>query len=111
MSFMFELCSGLTSLDLTFFDTTNVTDMVSMFYGCSSLSKLALSSSFFNSTSLTTYDFSSLIVWTDTDSLANFVSVLPTITTAKTIKLSTNTKNALTDEQKTTITTKGWTIG
>ena len=110
MSWMFFRCSKLTSLNLSSFDTTKVTDMSCMFVRCSSLSKLTLSSSFFNSTRVTTYDFSTLTAWTDTDSLANFVSVLPTITTTKTISLSTNTQNALTDEQKTTITTKGWTI-
>ena len=110
MSYMFKGCSRLTSLDLSSFNTTNVKYMSYMFKDCSRLTSLDLTSSFFNSTSLTTYDFSGLTAWTDADSLANFVSVLPTITTAKTIKLSTNTKNALTDEQKTTITTKGWTI-
>ena len=110
MNMMFYLCSRLTSLDLSSFDTSKVTNMKDMFYCCSKLSKLSLSSSFFNSTALTAYDFSELSSWTDTDSLANLVSVLPTITTAKTIKLNTKTKAALTDEQKTTITTKGWTI-
>lgn len=39
------------------------------------------------------------------------MEALPTITAAKTIKLSANTKAALTDEQKETIATaKGWTI-
>ena len=111
MSWMFSSCNNLTSLNLSSFDTTNVTSMGWMFFGCYSLHKLTLSSSFFNSTSLTTYDFSKLTGWTDTDSLANLVSVLPTITTAKAIKLSDNTKAALTEEQKTTITTRGWTIG
>ena len=121
MSGMFGGCSGLTSLDLTSFDTTNVTDMSYMFddcssiWGmfdrCSSLTKLTVSSSFFNSTSLTSYNFSSLTAWTDTESLANFVSVLPTITTTKTLQLSSNTKSALTEDQISTITTtKGWTI-
>ena len=110
MNMMFYLCSRLTSLDLSSFDTSKVTNMKDMFYCCSKLSKLSLSSSFFNSTALTAYDFSELSSWTDTDSLANLVSVLPTITTAKTIKLNTKTKAALTDDQKTTITTKGWTI-
>ena len=35
-SFLFEGCSGLTSLDVSGFDTSNVTNMVDMFYGCSS---------------------------------------------------------------------------
>ena len=42
MSFMFYGCSALTSLDLTSFNTANVTDMSYMFYGCSALKSLDL---------------------------------------------------------------------
>ena len=41
---MFYGCSSLASLDLSSFDTSSVTDMVGMFEGCSSLSSLDLSS-------------------------------------------------------------------
>ena len=44
MSGMFGECPGLTSLDLSTFNTCNVTDMSYMFYGCSSLSSVNLSS-------------------------------------------------------------------
>ena len=107
---MFGNCTSLTSLDLSNFDTSNVVRIYDMFKNCTSLNKLTLSSKFFNSSSLTTYDFSGASNWTDTDSLATLVEALPTITTSKTIKLATKTKAALTDEQKTTISTKGWTI-
>ena len=40
---MFFGCSGLTSLDLSHFNTQNVTDMGSMFSGCSGLTSLDLS--------------------------------------------------------------------
>ena len=40
---MFYGCSGLTSLDLSGFDTSQVTDMGGMFYGCSGLTSLDLS--------------------------------------------------------------------
>ena len=40
---MFFKCSGLTSLNLSHFNTGNVTDMSRMFYGCESLSSLDLS--------------------------------------------------------------------
>ena len=43
MSGMFHDCSGLTSLDLSRFDTSEVTDMRDMFSGCSSLTSLDLS--------------------------------------------------------------------
>ena len=40
MSWMFFDCSGLTSLDVSSFNTANVTDMRLMFNGCSSLTNL-----------------------------------------------------------------------
>ena len=40
---MFYNCSSLTSLDVSNFDTSNLTDLRSMFYGCSSLTSLDLS--------------------------------------------------------------------
>ena len=39
---MFQECSSLTSLDVSKFDTSNVTDMSEMFYRCSSLTGLDL---------------------------------------------------------------------
>ena len=44
MSYMFMICSGLTSLDVSGFKTDNVTNMNSMFSGCSGLTSLDLSS-------------------------------------------------------------------
>ena len=43
MSYMFDGCSGLKSLDLSNFDTSKVTSMDSMFQNCSSLESLDLS--------------------------------------------------------------------
>ena len=43
MGSMFSGCSGLTSLDVSKFDTKNVTDMGSMFSGCSGLTSLDMS--------------------------------------------------------------------
>ena len=43
MAYMFYGCSSLISLDLSNFDTSQVTDMNNMFYGCSSLISLDLS--------------------------------------------------------------------
>ena len=48
---MFNYCDGLTSLDLSSFNTQNVTDMYHMFYGCSGLTSLDLSS--FNTQNVT----------------------------------------------------------
>jgi surface protein len=43
MGSMFSGCSGLTSLDVSGFDTSKVTNMGGMFNGCSKLSSLDLS--------------------------------------------------------------------
>ena len=108
---MFAQCNSLTSLNLPNFDTTNVTTMINMFGGCSKLNKLYLTSSFFNSTKVKEYDFSPLTTWTDIKSLAQFVNAITAHDgSGKTVKLSANTKNALTQTQKDAITAKGWTI-
>ena len=43
MGLMFDGCSSLTNLDMSGFDTSNVTDMGLMFDGCSSLTNLDMS--------------------------------------------------------------------
>ena len=54
MSWMFDDCSGLTSLDVSAFNTAKVTSMYSMFYGCSSLTSLDVSG--FNTAKVTSMD-------------------------------------------------------
>lgn len=51
MNGMFEYCSGLTSLDVPGFDTTNATGMGYMFANCSGLTSLDIST--FNTTNVT----------------------------------------------------------
>ena len=51
MGYMFYTCSSLTSLDLSSFNTSKVTDMQYMFFGCSSLTSLNLSN--FNTSKVT----------------------------------------------------------
>ena len=48
---MFSGCSSLKELNLSNFNTNNVTDMYTMFYNCSSLKKLNLSN--FNTNNVT----------------------------------------------------------
>ena len=111
MDSMFSGCSSLKSLYLRNFDTSKVLGMSSMFLSCSDLNKLYLSGGFFNSKSLTTYEFNYLYNWTDTESLAMFVEAITSHDgTGKTVELTSSTKNALTTEQKTAITNAGWTI-
>ena len=108
---MFKGCTKLTNLDLSGFISSNLTDMGFMFQNCSNLKKLYLSSGFFNSTLVTAYDFSTLSNWKDTETLEMFVEAITAHNgTGKRVKLSTNTKNTLTTEQKTAITNAGWTI-
>ena len=52
MGYMFHNCDALTTLDLSNFSTANVTDMGSMFAGCSVLTTLDLSN--FNTANVTT---------------------------------------------------------
>ena len=44
MEYMFSWCGSLTTLDLSSFDTRNVTSMIGMFYRCGNLTTLDLSS-------------------------------------------------------------------
>ncbi len=53
MSSMFFGCSSLTSLDLSSFNTANVTYMSIMFSGCSNLTNLDFRNATFNATSYT----------------------------------------------------------
>ena len=55
ISYMFNGCSSLISLDLSCFDTSKVTNMGAMFQGCSSLTSLNLSS--FNTKNVTSMLF------------------------------------------------------
>ena len=51
MSYMFSSCSSLTSLDVTYFNTAKVTNMSSMFSSCSSLTSLDVT--YFNTAKVT----------------------------------------------------------
>ena len=44
MSYIFEGCNSLINLNLSSFNTQNVTEMMGMFYGCKFLINLNLSS-------------------------------------------------------------------
>ena len=50
-SFMFDCLKGLSSIDISSFDTSNVTNMQSMFYDCSTITNLDLRT--FNTTNVT----------------------------------------------------------
>ena len=69
---MFSGCSGLTSLDLSKFNTSSVTDMSNMFRSCSKLTSLDLSK--FNTSSVTnmSYMFAYCSGLTSFDIISNF---------------------------------------
>ena len=52
---MFYECSSLKDINLSNFNTNNVTNMNCMFYGCSSLNKIDLSN--FNTNNVTDMDY------------------------------------------------------
>ena len=114
MSSMFYRCSGLTSLNLSGFDTSAVTSMDYMFAYCSGLTSLILGPNFFKAPNVTSIDFSYCSKWTNNTVVTSLVTNSYDRATAglktMTLKLSTNTKAALTDEQKAAITAKGYTI-
>ena len=51
MQSMFGLCTKITEIDVSHFDTSNVTDMYGMFYGCKSLTNIDVSQ--FNTSKVT----------------------------------------------------------
>ena len=114
MGLMFESCLSLTSLDISSFDTSSVGDMSYMFRGLRDLTNLLLGPNFFKTSAVTFINFSSCSKWTNdtvitslvTNSYDRAAAGLNTLT----IELHANTKAALTDEQKATITNKGYTI-
>ena len=55
MCFMFSWCPSLKELNLSNFNTNNVTNLSGMFYGCSSLKELNLSN--FNTNNVTYMEY------------------------------------------------------
>ena len=114
MGEMFRNCSGLTSLDLTGFDTSAVTNMGNIFSGCSGLTSLILGPNFFKTPNVAMVNFSYSPKWINDTVVTSLVTNSYDRATAglrtMMLQLSTNTKAALTDEQKAAITAKGYTI-
>ena len=114
MRYMFFRCYSLTTLDLSSFDTSAVTSMRAMFQECNSLNSLLLGTNFFKTSEVTDIDFSWCGKWTNDTVVTSLVTNSYDRATAGlntlTLKLHNNTKAALTDEQKATITSKGYTI-
>ena len=117
MYYMFYDCSSLTSLNLSSFDTSNVTKnsfMIGAFAFCTALTDLILGEGFGKAAIATTADFSSLTNWTNdtvkTSLLSLYDRVANGLTTKMTLKLSSNTKAVLSDEDISTLTARGYII-
>ena len=112
MNYMFQYCTKLTSVPL--FNTSNVTNMSSMFYGCSKLTSVDgftdLGKAF---TSAQTFDLSNCPLTSESvTNIANTVYDMNQNTSiqSSTIQFKSTVYSALTDEQKTLFTNKGWTV-
>ena len=85
-----------------------------MFSSCSNLTSLILGPSFFKTSKYNGVDFRDCTKWTNdtvvTSLVTNSYDRKSAGLNTMTLQLSTNTKAALTDEQKATITAKGYTI-
>ena len=71
MSYMFSYCNSLTTIDLSNFNTQNVTNMSSMFYYCNSLTTIDLSNFITQNVTDMSYMFSGCNSLTTID-LSNF---------------------------------------
>lgn len=74
-----------------------------------SINKIKVSEITLSDTSVNSYIMISKY-WTDQQNLQDFIDALPQNTTSRSIKLSSNTMNALTDEMKATAANKNWTL-
>lgn len=115
---MFEGCSGLTTLWCYYFNTKNQTSMRNIFKGCSALETLVLSKNFFRLAPEEDIevDFSDLKKWTGYSVKQSLVTDLYTRTSSDlakgsiTIRLSQETFDYLTEDQRNTIIGKGYNL-
>ena len=98
---MFHSCMRLTSLDLSGWDTSNVTTMSGMFYACSGLTSLKWTNWKIN-INLT---YSPLSV----ECLKNLLNNLATVSN-KTLNLGSTNLSKLTDSDKAIAASKGWSL-
>ena len=117
MSNMFWACSKLTNLNLSNFDTKQVTNMYQMFSNCNALTSVKFpgEGKWASNTSIKTFDISAAPL--DVDSIKGIAVALATKTTTATLTLKTSVWEAAKAElmpDGTTveayITAKGWTV-
>ena len=103
MGEMFSGCSSLTTLDLSEFDTSKVTNMGNMFRGCTNLTSLDSMQNI-----SIRLDLSATIL--DTTSLLDVINNLVTITTTQTLTLGPTLLAKLSEDQIAIATNKGWIV-
>ena len=108
MSNMFSNCSSLASLDLSSFDTSNVTGMSSMFQDCRKLSDVTWGNNWASNTSITSFDISDSLI--SHDSCLDLFNKLATRDNSPTLKLRYTTKLHMSEEEIAIATNKGWTV-
>ena len=101
MSSMFYNCSSLTSVPS--FDTSNVTNMNDMLYNCSSLETIHM----INIGANLDIHYSTRF---PRGALLEIIGNLKTVTTTKRLTMGTTNLNKLTEEDKAIATNKGWTL-
>ena len=106
MASMFADCSSLTSLDLSNFDTTNVTDMEYIFNNCFKLSNLTLGNDWASNSSLSSFDLSSCPL--TRESAIDVINKLATRSNSPVIKFSS--KVSLYQSEIDVATNKGWSV-
>ena len=112
---MFYKCSGLTSLDLSNWDTSKVTSMSSMFgtsyNSLSKLTNLNMTNAILPKTKLTDWGLNYCTALT-VDSLVSVLNALPQLDsgTSYTCTIGSDNLAKLSDQQKAIATNKGWTL-
>ena len=109
MASMFYSCNSLTSLDLSSFNTSNVTSMDSMFNGCYSLTSLTLGANWAPNekvTSLLLHNSSKLTH----DSCLDVLNKLAPRTNSPTLQLHATTKALMSADEIKIATDKGWVV-
>ena len=126
--YLFQYYKG-TSVDglISYNDTSNVTDMYSMFYNCEKLTSIpeldaskvtTFSRAFFNCKNLKEFHMTGMKVSFDIqqstlltrEALVEILNNLATVTSTQTLTMGSTNLAKLTDEEKAIATNKGWTL-
>ena len=106
MGSMFSSCSSLTTLDLSGFDTSKVTDIGGMFEYCYKLSNLTLGNDWASNSKISSFDLSSCPL--TRESAVDVINKLATRSNSPVIKF--NSKVGLYQSEIDIATNKGWSV-